>query len=228
MPETGDSSLTGADNRLAVVPVQSMNEQERLEWISNRWEEALSNLASEDDNQDYEDLERNYAALLQHYEQLRAAQEESEHQMHMRIRSGYDKTIADSWRAHAAKIEAERDAAKAERDKAQAALIDSALIQAKLLEERDEARAEVEHLRRWLNETRAEAEAWRATAKDKGYSSREVAKERDEARAEAERLLVVGKSLCNEARAWLDGPVTMYGDAVLRDAIDLWERAVKR
>ena len=118
-----------------------MNEQERLEWIANRWEEALSNLASEDYNQDYEDLKRNYADLLQHYEQLRAAQEESEHQMHMRIRSGYDKTIADSWRAHAAKIEAERDEAKAERDKAQAALIDSALIQAKLLEERDEARA---------------------------------------------------------------------------------------
>lgn len=41
---------------------------------------------------------------------LTAAQEESEHQMHMRIRSGYDKTIADSWRAALAKVERERDA----------------------------------------------------------------------------------------------------------------------
>ena len=28
---------------------------------------------------------------------------------HNRIRAGYDKTVADSWRAHCAKIEAERD-----------------------------------------------------------------------------------------------------------------------
>lgn len=40
---------------------------------------------------------------------LTAAQEESEHQMHMRIRSGYDKTIADAWRAALAKVERERD-----------------------------------------------------------------------------------------------------------------------
>ena len=94
--------------------------------------------------------------------------------------------------------------------------------------ERDEMRAEIERLRRGLNEARAEAASWRATAHDKGYAAREVAQERDKARAEADRLRVVGQSLCNESRAWLDGPATTYGDAVLRDAIDLWDRAVKR
>jgi hypothetical protein len=52
-------------------------------------------------------------------------------------------------------------------------------------------------------------------------------KQRDEARAEVERLQVVGKSLCNETCAWLDGPATTNGDALLRDAIDLWEKAAK-
>jgi hypothetical protein len=44
---------------------------------------------------------------------LQAAAEESEHQMHLRIRSGYDKTIADCWRAKVAEVEAEGDALKA-------------------------------------------------------------------------------------------------------------------
>jgi hypothetical protein len=41
-------------------------------------------------------------------------QEETEHAMHLRIRAGYDKTIADSWRAKVAEIEKERDQARAE------------------------------------------------------------------------------------------------------------------
>lgn len=71
---------------------------------------------------------------------------------------------------------------------------------------------------------------------------REVEEERDEARDEVWRLRVVGQLLCNEARAWLDGPATVNGDALLRDAlspattngdallrdaIDLWEKTVK-
>ncbi len=51
--------------------------------------------------------------LRDQVDDLRAAQEESEHQMHLRIRSGYDKTIADSWRAKVAEVEAERDELKA-------------------------------------------------------------------------------------------------------------------
>lgn len=39
--------------------------------------------------------------------------DETEHQMHLRIRAGYDKTIADSWRAHSAKLERERNEARA-------------------------------------------------------------------------------------------------------------------
>lgn len=42
--------------------------------------------------------------------------EETEHAMHLRIRSGYDKTIADSWRAKVAEVERERDEARAELD----------------------------------------------------------------------------------------------------------------
>lgn len=53
------------------------------------------------------------SVLLRQRDEARAVQEESEHQMHLRIRSGYDKTIADSWRAKVAEVEAERDAAVA-------------------------------------------------------------------------------------------------------------------
>ena len=42
--------------------------------------------------------------------------EETEHAMHLRIRAGYDKTIADSWRAKVAEVERERDEAQAELD----------------------------------------------------------------------------------------------------------------
>lgn len=45
---------------------------------------------------------------------LRSALEEREADMHRRIRAGYDKTVADCWRARLAEVEAERDAARAE------------------------------------------------------------------------------------------------------------------
>ena len=43
-------------------------------------------------------------------ERLRAEVEEREADMHARIRSGYDRTVADAWRAKVAEVEAERDA----------------------------------------------------------------------------------------------------------------------
>ena len=44
-------------------------------------------------------------------ERLRAALEEREHDMHLRIRAGYDRTIADSWRAEVERaVAAEREA----------------------------------------------------------------------------------------------------------------------
>lgn len=73
-------------------------------------------------------------------ERLRAAAEESEHQMHLRIRAGYDKTIADSWRAKVAEVEAERDHERMVANEQLARAHDA-------VRERDEARAEVERLR---------------------------------------------------------------------------------
>lgn len=56
---------------------------------------------------------------------------EREADMHARIRAGYDATIADAWRAKVAEVEAERD-------KAQAAVIDAAVVHADLVRQRDE------------------------------------------------------------------------------------------
>ena len=81
---------------------------------------------------------------------LQAAAEESEHQIHLRVRAGYDATIADCWRAKVAEVEAERDVARAKvsrREREHDALVETAQ---KALEnvaaERDEARAETQQL----------------------------------------------------------------------------------
>jgi len=47
-------------------------------------------------------------------DEARRTLEEREGDMHMRIRAGYDATIADAWRAKVAEVERERDAARAE------------------------------------------------------------------------------------------------------------------
>jgi hypothetical protein len=76
-------------------------------------------------------------------------QEETEHAMHMRIRTGYDKTIADAWRAKVAEVERERDEARARceklRELADMAAAEQGLAQRRMMEaqqERDKARAE--------------------------------------------------------------------------------------
>jgi hypothetical protein len=51
-------------------------------------------------------------ALLAEIDRLKTALDEKEADMHLRIRQGYDKTVADSWRSHCARIEQERDAAR--------------------------------------------------------------------------------------------------------------------
>ena len=53
------------------------------------------------------------AVLRRERDEARSALEESEHAMHLRIRNGYDKTVADSWRAKVAEVEAEREALRA-------------------------------------------------------------------------------------------------------------------
>lgn len=52
---------------------------------------------------------------------LRSALEEREADMHRRIRAGYDKTVADCWRARLAEVEAELDAVRIELDAARSA-----------------------------------------------------------------------------------------------------------
>lgn len=85
-------------------------------------DEALAQVARRD--REHEALSETAQKALAHVEaerdKARAAQEESEHQMHLRIRSGYDKTIADSWRAKVAEVERERDELKARLDHAEA------------------------------------------------------------------------------------------------------------
>jgi hypothetical protein len=56
-------------------------------------------------------------------------QEETEHAMHMRVRAGYDKTIADAWRAKVAEVERERDALRAQNEHMASALEDAIKIQ---------------------------------------------------------------------------------------------------
>lgn len=53
------------------------------------------------------------ATLTAERDEAREALEEREGDMHMRIRAGYDKTVADLWRAKVAEVEAERDEARA-------------------------------------------------------------------------------------------------------------------
>lgn len=47
---------------------------------------------------------------------LAAALDEREGDMHMRIRAGYDRAVADAWRARVAEVEAERDTLAAENE----------------------------------------------------------------------------------------------------------------
>jgi len=63
------------------------------------------------------EVERLGAALEQaqaEVERLKKAAEETEHSMHLRVRAGYDKAIADSWREKVLDVERERDEARAE------------------------------------------------------------------------------------------------------------------
>lgn len=53
-------------------------------------------------------------ALIAEVRRLREALDEREGDMHMRIRQGYDKTVADCWRAKVAEVERERDEAREE------------------------------------------------------------------------------------------------------------------
>lgn len=91
---------------------------EQLDEIEKRWAGYLEKDEVERrflfdrwwDKRDFWDMTK---ALREAWEAL----DEREGDMHARIRAGYDKTVADSWRAHCAKVEKERDEARAEVDR---------------------------------------------------------------------------------------------------------------
>lgn len=123
---------------------------------------------------------------------LQAAAEESEHQMHLRVRAGYDKTIADCWRAKVAEVESERDGAKAEAER--------------MRDERDYWERRFEYADTHLSE------AFNLSPMDNlqsGEAKRIVdllRTERDEARAEIERLRAERRQLrarLVECRPWV-------------------------
>ena len=60
------------------------------------------------------------ARVVRERDEARAALEETEHQMHLRIRAGYDKTIADSWRKKVEEVEDQRNANARKIDKLRA------------------------------------------------------------------------------------------------------------
>lgn len=103
-----------------------------------------------------------YARLLDEaraeVERLRGVVDEWEADMHLRIRTGYDTTVAETWRAHCAGIEVARDEAVAEVERLRALRAERKAATAETLRvmraeveavhaERDQARAEVERLR---------------------------------------------------------------------------------
>jgi len=140
--------------------------------------------------------------------------EEREHDMHLRVRAGYDKTIADTWRAEVAKVtaraeKAERDLAyvnslnEATRDQIAAVIISEADRAEKAERERDEARAELVadskralEIAKKLTLERNEAQADAADAReildtDRRKALKEIAclrEERDAASVEVDRL----------------------------------------
>ncbi len=78
---------------------------ERTEWMVGH-DTGRENCAAE--------LRQFLTPALEELDSLRARLQEREHDMHMRIRLGYDQTVADCWKEHCAKIEAERDALQAQ------------------------------------------------------------------------------------------------------------------
>lgn len=78
------------------------------------------------------------ATVTTERDEVRAAMEEREMDMHQRVRAGYDRTIADSWRAEVVRaVAAERDACAARCDALRAehaAALDAARREGALVE----------------------------------------------------------------------------------------------
>ena len=195
--------LDGADAQ-ALEAALSLTERERDE-AKGRMRRACQLLVEEvgaNGPADVDKMSERAAVLIRELRDqvngLRAAAEESEHQMHLRIRAGYDKTIADSWRAKVAEVERERDAAR-DAYKFRGGYVEDASgdrwwsvgLLSKAEQERDEARAEVERLRERLVATETEVALMCATAEREAASSPNGA-DRTEA---AERALAYGAVL---------------------------------
>jgi hypothetical protein len=137
-------------------------------------------------------------------ERLNEVLEDAVGDMHMRIRAGYDKTIADTWRAKVAEVEKERDEARAEVEFLRGVgcnELDGTDVRGPCgaclkcaRRERDEARARCEKLRELAD----------IAAAEQGLAQRrmlEAQQERDEARAVAGLLRDMSESDIRMLRA---------------------------
>ena len=113
-------------------------EEKRMRSTLARIAEAMDCEPDDDD-----DLAEAVRLLVNERDEAVEALEEREGDMHTRIRAGYDKTIADSWRAKVAEVERERDAARSQVKAWQSEELSRRT-------ERDEARAEAARLREAL------------------------------------------------------------------------------
>jgi hypothetical protein len=173
---------------------------------------------------DYEPLCQERNALQAEVERLRVALDEREGDVHLRVRAGYDKAVADAWRAKVAEIERERDdaqaAAKAYKRDFDAELAGNQALRDKLgarkdetmfafherlVREHDEALEELSSLEDYIREKLpyvyddGEDPPDEASASEcVDYAAKELAvfrRERDEARASATRGWELADSL---------------------------------
>lgn len=96
------------------------------------------------------DLDTAYANVVKLTDERDAAiarAEERESDMHNRIRAGYDKTVADAWRAEVARVTARAESAERERDEAVATFNDASRLRSEIQQARITAENERDELK---------------------------------------------------------------------------------
>lgn len=184
-----------------------MTGDQQKDALEERQKEIDEALATSDAcwRMEQEVLQRQLDEARAEVERLRAALEETEHAMHLRIRAGYDKTIADAWRAKVAEVEEQRNAnaREIERLRKQLAAVGATTAplytsqeREVLIQQRDEARAAESYMERQLLAVKQECDELRDYAETVGLQAvtdasetyKVVVGERDIAEAELARV----------------------------------------